>query len=36
MALNNMAGLLEKRRNALVDFCIGKLGSRRISTSTAS
>ncbi|MDR7284269.1 hypothetical protein J2X84_003102 [Pseudomonas corrugata] len=27
MALNNMAGLLEKRRNALVEFCIGKFGS---------
>jgi hypothetical protein len=27
MALNTMAGLLEKRRNALVEYCIGKFGS---------
>ena len=26
MALNNMAGLLEKRRNALVEYCIGQVG----------
>lgn len=26
MALNNMAGLLEKRRSALVEYCIGQVG----------
>ena len=26
MALNTMAGLLEKRRSALVDYCIGQVG----------
>jgi hypothetical protein len=26
MALNNMGGLLEKRRNALVEYCIGQVG----------
>ena len=28
MALNNMAGLLEKRRNALVEYCIGQVGKK--------